>query len=153
MSIRARFGMQLGCGAFGRAMVRNMRHVAVLKVHRTINRGELWAFTMAWSCVIGPATIHVDMDIIDGMWRRQDGYTGPQQKRDRLVDQDLGIARRMCGTNMETWLWRTSKRIAHKQEKKATTVEQEVVLKENATRQTSQPFTSCERKCTRRLNS
>ena len=39
-----------------------------LEVQRTINRAELWAVTMALSCLIGPSSSHTDnMGIIDGL--------------------------------------------------------------------------------------
>ena len=56
--------------------------LASLEVQRTIKRAELWAFNMALSVLIGPSTVHTDnMGIWAGMWRGEQGYIGPKQKR------------------------------------------------------------------------
>ena len=42
--------------------------LAQLEVQRTIKRAGLWFFTMALSCLLGPATIHTDkMGVVDGL--------------------------------------------------------------------------------------
>ena len=54
--------------------------LAEIEVQRTIKRAELWLFTMAFSCLRGPATIHTDnMAIFVGPWRGEDGCIGPKQ--------------------------------------------------------------------------
>ena len=52
-----------------------------LEVQRTNKRTELWACTLVLAGLIGPLTITTDnMGIVDGLWRREEGCSGPTQK-------------------------------------------------------------------------
>ena len=55
------------------------------KWQSTIKRAELWAFTMALAGLIGPSTHpNCQYGMIHGLWSREEGCVGPQQK-----DSDL----------------------------------------------------------------
>ena len=85
-----------GLGTIGRVLVAEEKQpwyaiccmmLAELEVQRTVRRAEMWAFTMALSCLTGSATIHTyNIGILDVLSRGEEGCAGPKEK-----DADLWI--------------------------------------------------------------